>query len=552
MSHPFKKTTIHPLLKLAAIVCISLYTFLLFAYVANFALTNTAVAATATTPVTIPLGLKVAVVCTSGVSKAVLTWTNPNEAKDFSVFRNPSLQESAVWTLLATTVPTTYTDSTIKIAGSYSYQVRAISPQGAARYSDIIKIQNVQCPTPTTANYITFNPKLTVACVNAKPTVSLSWTNPNGAKSFSIFRNPNTAETKAWGLLGQATSTAYTDMTPKVGAQYQYQIQAITADPPARYSDVLTTPTISCSTPPLVPTPPVVTPPPPTPTPNPATTTPPSTKKVLKWGAYPGWQVTDVVNFEAQVGKSPNHIAAFTHWENANDFPSYLAPYAKDKGRTLIIFWEASDHKNPTITQPRVSYDSILGGIWDPYIRKFAEQSRAYGGPVILIPFSEANGNWSPWSGSTNGNTPEKAVLGYRHVRNIFGTVPNVKFGFVVNSNSVPDTAANAIEKYYPGSAYVDYVGVDGFNFGNPWMTFDQIFKKPLTLLSTYGKPMYVFSFASAASTEKAAWITNALSVEMYKYPLIEGWSWFNQNKEANWLISSDPASLAAFKNALP
>ena len=95
-------------------------------------------------------------------------------------------------------------------------------------------------------------------------------------------------------------------------------------------------------------------------------------------------------------------------------------------------------------------------------------------------------------------------------------------------------------------------MGVDGFNFGDPWMTFDQIFKKPLTILSAYGKPIYVFSFASAEGSQKAAWITNALTTEMQKYPLIEGWSWFNQKKEKNWLLWSDDSSFAAFKNAIP
>jgi beta-mannanase len=271
----------------------------------------------------------------------------------------------------------------------------------------------------------------------------------------------------------------------------------------------------------------------------------------LKWGVYSGWLEGDINQFNTVVGESPDMMAAFVHWGNNNSFPTYMAKHTKDKGGTLVIFWEASNYMLTTNDQTAYNYDAIIRGDWDAYIKKFAAEAKTYGGPVILIPFSEANGNWSPWSGTLNGNTPAKAVLGYQHVRTVFGDVPNVKFGFAPNSNSVPNTTANAIQNYYPGDAYVDYVGVDGFNFDAPWVTFDQIFKSPLTILSAYNKPMYIFSFASAQGTQKAAWITDALTVQMKKYPLIEGWVWFNQNKEKNWLIWSDDASLSAFKNAV-
>lgn len=254
--------------------------------------------------------------------------------------------------------------------------------------------------------------------------------------------------------------------------------------------------------------------------------------------------------FETKVGDNPDHMAAFVHWAN-NQFPTYMAPFTKDKGRTLVIFWEPSDHYIGGTVQPKFTMDEILAGKWDTYIKNFADQSRSYGSPIILIPFSEMNGNWNPWSGTTNGNTPEKVVAAYRYVHNVFGDVPNVQWGWAPNAQSVPDTAANAIEKYYPGDAYVDIVGVDGFNFNNPWMTFDQVFNKSLTVISKYNKPIYIFSFASAAGSGKAAWITDALTTQMKKWPLIEGWTWFNQNKEQNWLVWSDAESLSAFQSAV-
>jgi hypothetical protein len=56
---------------------------------------------------------------------------------------------------------------------------------------------------------------------------------------------------------------------------------------------------------------------------------------------------------------------------------------------------------------------------------------------------------------------------------------------------------------------------------------------------------------ASEAGAGKAAWITDAVTVQMKKYPLLKGWVWFNESKAHNWRIDSDPASLAAFKAAV-
>ncbi|MFA6493851.1 MAG: glycosyl hydrolase [Candidatus Paceibacterota bacterium] len=273
-------------------------------------------------------------------------------------------------------------------------------------------------------------------------------------------------------------------------------------------------------------------------------------KDMLIWGVQTGWQ-ENIAAFEREVGR-PDILAVFIHFGNENSFPSTVIPKTKDR-QTLAIFWEATDYNVSNIDQPRFSYDAILRGDWDPYMRSFAADAKSYGGPVILIPFSEMNGDWYPWSGTKNGNTPEKAVLAFRHVHDIFSDVPNVKIGWAVNHSSHPPTQENAIERYYPGDPYVDYVGVDGFNFGGAdYGSFDGIFGNALATLSKYNKPIYIFSLAAAEGPEKSAWISDAFLMQIPKYPNIVGWIWFNENKERDWRVNSDPASLESFKAILP
>ncbi len=285
------------------------------------------------------------------------------------------------------------------------------------------------------------------------------------------------------------------------------------------------------------------------PTDNTLGNTPP---RSLKWGFYAGWEPEPILALEQLLGKSPDHIAVFIHWGNENQFPARLSSLTKDRGKTLIIFWEATDYTATTTEQPRFSYDAILRGDWDAYMRAFAADAQTYGAPVVLIPFSEMNGDWFPWSGTRNGNTPEKAILAYRHVHDMFTNAENVKFGWAPNNDSFPERPENSIEKYYPGDTYVDYVGVNGFNFGDPWQTFDEMFRAPLALLATYNKPIYIFSFASAAGVNKPVWVTETFTKDIFKYPKVEGWIWFNENKERDWRIDSEQETLTAFKAILP
>ena len=182
-------------------------------------------------------------------------------------------------------------------------------------------------------------------------------------------------------------------------------------------------------------------------------------------------------------------------------------------------------------------------------MQQFANGAKAYNGPIILAPFHEMNGDWDTWDGPVGNNSPAKIIAAWRQMHGIFSasSVTNVKFAWDVNNESVPNTPENQIENYYPGDQYVDYIGVDGFNFGNPWQNFSEMFSAPLVKLKKYKKPIYILSMASAEGPQKASWITDTLA-HIYADPDIHGWVWFNKNKEENWLIWSNTAALQAFQ----
>jgi hypothetical protein len=363
---------------------------------------------------------------------------------------------------------------------------------------------------------------------NYLPQVSLSWGSPGRVTSYSIQRRISGGVT--WVSVGTTAQTTFVDKNWTAGytnGLYEYRVIA-TNSSRSSTSNTASVRVPACLSP--------------TPTPTPTPSASATTSTSILWGAYAGDATTDAANFESQVGHKMNLQAIFVDLNNGSTFPSEFAPTVSNQGKTLIIFWEPYN----------VSLDSIIAGNLDNYIKQFAVDAKTYGGQVILAPLHEMNGDWDPWGGTIGTNTPAKVIATWQRIHDLFSGVSNVKFGWVVNNESVPDTAANQLENYYPGASYVDYVGVDGFNFGSPWQSFSELFDNALSRLKIYNKPVYIFSFASADGSNKPAWIADALTIQLPKHPEVKGWVWFNQNKEQNWLVWSSDSSLAAFKAALP
>ena len=83
---------------------------------------------------------------------------------------------------------------------------------------------------------------------------------------------------------------------------------------------------------------------------------------------------------------------------------------------------------------------------------------------------------------------------------------PNIDF-----SNSVP------LRELYPGDSYVDWVAMDGYNWGNigawhTWDSFSTLFQQTYDeMLAITSKPMMIGEMASTEQDgNKAAWISDA------------------------------------------
>ncbi len=93
------------------------------------------------------------------------------------------------------------------------------------------------------------------------------------------------------------------------------------------------------------------------------------------------------------------------------------------------------------------------------------------------------NGGWFPWSEGVNGNKSGEFVTAWRHVHDIFTSVGATNVTWVWCPNIDPTNDFQNLESLYPGDEYVDWTGLDGYNWGtNPakpdrWRSFDQLYK---------------------------------------------------------------------------
>ena len=225
--------------------------------------------------------------------------------------------------------------------------------------------------------------------------------------------------------------------------------------------------------------------------------------------------------------------------------------------------------------RPGPLLDAVLRGDADAHFDRTARALAQLGGLVLVELAWEMNGDWQyGWQGVANGAdsaAPAKFARAWRHVVDRFRAAgaTNVRWVFNPNvGNAVTNGATGSAHwnwygHYYPGDAYVDYVGAHGYNapaaFGMPFRWFDDLFYGGAAdnVLDDMkrrfpGKPIIIGEIAAEETTggEKPAWVERAYA-RMLADPQIVGAVWFHMRKEADWRLDSSPGSARAYRDAL-
>ncbi|SET30450.1 glycoside hydrolase family 26 protein [[Clostridium] polysaccharolyticum] len=272
----------------------------------------------------------------------------------------------------------------------------------------------------------------------------------------------------------------------------------------------------------------------------------------LKIGAWLGVQAntSEINTWQSLADYKLDTVMAYMDWStNFNSIKNTIMDSIYNNGSQAIITWEPWGLSNTAISS----------GQKDSYIRQMANDMKAYNKEINISLMHEANGNWYDWAiGDSKVNTNQTYIAAYRHVVDIFRQqgAKNVKFIWNVNAGNCG--SGSTYTGHYPGDAYVDYIAIDGYNWGttqswgSTWQSFDSIFAAPYQALCAISKPIFITEFSSTEiGGNKAAWITETFNTIRTKYPRIKLVSWFGENKETDWRINSSASALAAFKAAL-
>ena len=263
------------------------------------------------------------------------------------------------------------------------------------------------------------------------------------------------------------------------------------------------------------------------------------------------WDPTQIDALADLLGRMPAIIAWYQAWgASSSALDLALLEAVRSRGAVPLITWE------PWGGSTSFPLTAIARGDFDAYIDTWAVGLAEYGAPVYLRFAHEMNGDWYPWSVGVNGNSVGDYVAAWRHVHDRFAAAGASNVSWIWAPIAGPSAGVVAT---YPGDAYVDWVGLDGFNYGttkpdSSWTSFASIFASSYGAVQTLTDKSIMI--AETGSTEeggdKVAWVKDAFATQLpYQFPDVRAVIWFNRDKETDWRVDSSVASLAAFREVL-
>lgn len=230
---------------------------------------------------------------------------------------------------------------------------------------------------------------------------------------------------------------------------------------------------------------------------------------------------------------------------------------------------------------PIYTMEKFLAGEFDDSIRRWAQQAKEFGGPLMVEFGPEVNGMWYSWNGKWNGGEvadhygdlsipdgPERFRDTYRRIIQIFRAVgtDNITWAFHIDSQPIPDEPWNQMKYYYPGDEFIDWIGVSVFGAQSPtdWYgPFGEILGakwSEVTALSSI-RPIAILEWAVVEHPidreAKSRWIAEALStLQLEKFSRIKALSYWNEHSWKpgaihNFRVDSSPQALAIYQKEI-
>lgn len=272
---------------------------------------------------------------------------------------------------------------------------------------------------------------------------------------------------------------------------------------------------------------------------------------------------TDILkDFENTLNKKVALANIYSEWE-------YLS------NKNLLVYlntisingWVPIVSSNPSFTsscpkKDKSLYETIASGECDDFLKSVGKNLRSYNKPLFLRFAWEMNLPDMYWSVDRVNSTPQDFINAWRRFHDILRdeNANNVIWVLSFNTSS-PKTIPYA--NLYPGDEYVDWVAIDGYNWGDAqdwsrWTSFNGVFRQSYgELLNITDKPVMLSEVNSAPTGgDKSKWLEDMLIKQIPdEYPNIKAIVFFNENKSTgenvDWRIEKSKNYVSAVQNGL-
>ncbi|MFC6834939.1 glycoside hydrolase family 26 protein [Halomarina ordinaria] len=264
--------------------------------------------------------------------------------------------------------------------------------------------------------------------------------------------------------------------------------------------------------------------------------------------AFEAWQdgPSAVVTLFADVGQPTAAIEAFVHG---------MLTYVWERGSVPNVVWQpyfVSREATPPTVEADVAggrYDDPLDD-WTSALTRWLRPDEGPDRRLYLTFAPEMNGDWVPWDASDGESTSEDYVAMWRTVYDRVSadlTPDHLRWVWSVNNGSRWNWADEpvGIDRYYPGDAYVDWVGVHGYNWDawGGWKQPDGVYDAMVENVREVSDKPLAFTECACSSRYgdgyrpdlKDEWITAFFAyVDERDVRMV---CWFDKEKETDWAV---------------
>lgn len=267
--------------------------------------------------------------------------------------------------------------------------------------------------------------------------------------------------------------------------------------------------------------------------------------------------------FGGLVGKKkPNVIKGFANW--GADFDQAWAKNIWKAG--AIPQWELEAW--PMDWNGQINLKKIASGKADAYIKKLARDIKAAKVPVALSFAHEFNGDWYPWgycsrpkhkpvaNACAYKSTPSDFKRAWKRMHNIFTKAGATNTIWMWSPNETGPRAEVGLKHFYPGNAYVDWIGLIGY-YRSTSSTYAKVFSPSVKQLRKFTKkPILIGEVSTRPGKNRPRQIRDFLK-NVAADPGVIGFIWFNKDQRSkegpngDYRVEKSKAGVTAFKTGL-